>query len=104
MSFAGSRKRMNDAIFARLGEDAAWLDIDDPVKVIPREEDQELIIRDAVEIRLARFLRVRKSEVPQPRPGDTVHLASGLVFEVIAEPRLRRFLVWVCEVKLIDAP
>jgi hypothetical protein len=104
MSFAGSRKRMNDAIFARLGEPAAWSDVSQLVQVITREEDQELIIRDAVEMRMTRFVRVRKSEVDYPKVGDAIELESGIAFEVVAAPRLRRHLVWVCEVKLTAQP
>ena len=105
MSFAKPRERMNDAIFARLGEDATWSEIDAPVRVILREQDDEWQMDRAVQRVRVRFIRVRRAEIAQPCVGDDIYVeAYDAYYRVVTEPLLLRHLVWQCEVKLQTAP
>lgn len=105
MSFAGARARMNDAIFARMGEDATWTGLADPVRVIPREQDEDVQFSRALVLQRVSFLRVRKSDVAAPAIGDEIGIASlSVTYRVVAEPVLQRHLVWICEVELVTAP
>lgn len=98
MSFAESRGRLMDAVFARFGEDAIWADQAEPVRVIPREEDTDARFADATQIVAAKFLRVRKSEVASPEREQLVALVNGPTFKLIADPELDRRGVWRCQV------
>lgn len=105
MSFSGSRARLVDAVFARLGEDARWGIMPAPVRVRWRSEDQDAPFDRASEILRVNFIRVRRSEIAQPEIGDVVVLLdaagvpTGDEFRVIADPQLSRNRVWVCEVE-----
>lgn len=105
MSFSGSRARLVDAVFARLGEDARWGIMAFPVRVRWRSQDEDAPFDRAVEIVQANFIRVRRSEVAQPEVGDVIALLdeagepTGEEFTVIAAPKLSRNRVWVCEVE-----
>jgi hypothetical protein len=101
MSFTETRDRMNNAIFARLGEVADWTGIGSSVRVIEREQDEDIRFGQASQILRTKFLRVRRSEVPSPIIGDNVQLAVGREYRVIAEPVLLRHLVWLCEVQIV---
>lgn len=101
MGFAGARERMQDAIFARLGEDALWNSQPDPVRVRWREEDEvagygdgsQLILRGLV-------LKVRRRQVASPAPGDQIDLIdSGRRFRITSDPVLDRNSAWECPVE-----
>ncbi len=102
MSFPAARHRMVDAIFARLGEDAGWSGLADPVRVILREQNDDVQMGDGP-IRVdARFIRVRRFEVTTPALGDHVEpVESGGIYKIIAEPMLDRRGIWRCEVAKI---
>lgn len=98
MSFAEAVARQQEAVFRRLGEDAAWTGVADAVRVkcVTREDTEPFgQSRDVVQVN---FVRVRKSEVAAPVEGHVVTLERGPVFVVIAEPLLDRKGVWVCQV------
>jgi hypothetical protein len=101
VSFAGPQGRLQESVFARLGEDAAWEGLALPVKVIRREEDVEVGLGEAGEIVTARTWKVRRSEVAAPERGQAVQLldAQGLpdplgLFRVISDPKLDRKGRW----------
>ena len=99
MSFISARRRLVDAIFRKLGEDAAWAGVQLPVRVILREQNDDVQMGDSRIIGMARFVRVRRSEVLSPSEGDIVEPAeSGSKYRVIGEPMLDRRAVWLCEV------
>lgn len=104
MSFAGPRRRLVDAVFARLGEDAYWGLLPDPVRVRWREEDAAPMYDRLAEIARLRFVMVRRSDVAVPAVDDVVELLdesgapSGEKFRLIAEPQITRNGVWRCEV------
>lgn len=105
MSFAGLQGRLQESVFARLGEDADWEGIDLPVRILRREEDVEVALGDAGEIVTARTWKVRRSEVPAPERGQAVQLldAAGLpdplgLFRLISEPKLDRKGRWSFDV------
>ncbi len=99
MSFPDVVARQQAAVFRTLGQDATWPGIADPVRVIPRERDDPVGFGESFDIRRVRFLRVRKVEVAAPAADDVVTLAlDGRLLKVIAQPRLDRKGVWVCEV------
>jgi hypothetical protein len=110
MSFSGAQRRLQEAVFARLGEDAEWEGLAEPVRVRRREEDETAGFGQAAEIVTTRFLWVRKADVPAPAEGQTVQIldeaGSPLAdarFRLIAEPRGDRKGVWRCEVEPLAA-
>lgn len=99
MSFPAARHRMVDAIFARLGEDAGWSGLANPVRVILREQNDDVQMGDTRIVGMARFIRVRRGDVAAPAEGDVVEPAeSGGLYRVIGEPMIDRRGVWTCEV------
>jgi hypothetical protein len=101
---------MVDAVFARLGEDALWNGVGEPVRVRPAERDDFEQFDRAEQIVTVRFLRVRASEVAAPDQGDTVVMLDGdgapdgRVFVLLAGPRQTRNRIWLCEVDLAPPP
>ena len=99
MSFIAARSRLVDAVFRRLGEDAAWAGVDLPVRIILREQSDDVQLGDTRLMGTARFIRVRRSEVLSPAEGAIVEpMESGGKYRVIGEPMLDRRAVWLCEV------
>lgn len=104
MSFSGSRARLVDAVFTRLGEDALWNGAGETVLVRLAERDEVDDLDRARLIVTARILRVRASEVAAPAKGDSVVMlgesgtADGRNYTLLAEPRRTRNAVWLCEV------
>ena len=68
MAFVDSLERQQEAVFARLGEDADWEGITDPVRVILRHSEE--VIGLAVDDSVPN--RVRRSEVASPAEGQEV--------------------------------
>ena len=102
MGGADLQARQQAAVYAALGHDADWVQgakAPVPVRVIVRDEDRVvgMTVADAVQ------LRVRQSELANPAKRDTVELADGRRFEVIARPLLDRKRNWVCEAQPIAA-
>ena len=95
MAFAQARERLQSGIFARLGEDALWAGLADPVRVRLAEKD-EIASFGETELMLASLvLRVRRQDVDAPTVGDLVVLsASGRRLRVSAEARLDANGVW----------
>lgn len=93
MGWSDLQTRQQAAVFAALGHDATWEGIDDPVRVVIRDEDRVLgqTIADAV------IVRVRQAEVEAPADEDIVVLDDGRRYQLIAPPLLDRKLVWQCE-------
>lgn len=93
--------RQQEAVFRRLGEDATWSGVADPVRVRFAERDEMASWSDSRTVHLARFVRVRRSQVPAPASGDVItrteHGDQQLV--VIETPTLDRKGVWLCAVK-----
>lgn len=99
MSFPQARERMTNAVFARLGEDAEWAGVADPVRVILTQQDETLRFDRAVQRQMGQMLRVRRAEVAAPALGDVVTLQhDSSQWAVIAEPELLRHGVWQCEI------
>jgi hypothetical protein len=99
VSFIAARGRLVDAIFRKLGEDAVWAGSSMPVRVILREQDNDVQMGDGPIIGVARFIRVRRSDVPAPTMGDQIApVETGGTYQIIAEPLLDRRQVWRCEV------
>lgn len=104
MSFAGAAARLQEAVFGRLGDDAIWEGVAEPVRVLWRESDDDLRFEAGSIIATGRMLRVRRSEVPAPADGHSVQILdeegapiAGALFAVAGEPRLDRKGVWHCQ-------
>lgn len=104
MSFSEAVDKAQAAIFARLGEDAAWPGVFGTVRVIFREQDGEADLpQGGAALVVIRTIKVRRSEVPAPAAGQVVTLldadgnAAG-TYKVARRPRLNRQRVWLCEV------
>jgi len=100
VSWADLQARQQAAVYAALGEDADWTRGENPavpVRVILRDEDRVV----GLSVDNAVLLRVRESELADPAKHDTVELADGRSFELIARPLLDRKRNWVCEAKPI---
>ena len=104
MSFAQAVERQQVAIFRALGEDAVWADGPDSVRIRLTESDVLEPFGASQDVMRARFIRVRRSEVPAPADGEVVVLARGPCYRVIAQPTLDRKGVWVCQVTELPAP
>ena len=107
MSFTEAAARLQEAVFRRLGEDAQWEGVDDPVRVIRREYDEQGRFDESVAIVTVRRIRVRRSEVRVPADGQAVQLLdaagadiAGGAYVVDGEPEIDRKGVWSCPVKL----
>ena len=104
MSFSGPRGRLVDAVFARLGEDALWGEGVAAVRVRLAERDDVDDFDRLRQIVTVRFIRVRASEVAEPVVDDVVTMLDdagepdGRTFRLIADPRMTRNRVWLCEV------
>lgn len=71
----------------------------DFVTVIARNEDEEAGVDDPRIVMTTRFIRVRRSEVAEPAPGDVIEpQESGGRFRVKGSPRIDRKGIWRCEV------
>lgn len=102
MSFAGVVERQQAAVFRRLGEDATWSGVADPVRVRFAERDDVIGWGEGQVVERARFVRVRAVEVAAPVKGDlVVWTDKARTFEVIETPTLDRKGVWTCGVKEI---
>lgn len=70
------------------------------VRVIAKRPDQVVGFGDSRGVLPAVLIDVRRSEVPDPAPGDTVEI-DGDLFEIIATPVADSMrLVWTCEAAL----
>jgi len=99
MSFAEAVVRQQDAVFRRLGEDATWSGVADPVRIRVAEKDEEASWRESQAVVRARYVRVRQSEVSAPVSGQTLtRTTTGEVLRVIETPTLDRKGVWLCKV------
>lgn len=99
MGFPQARERLQDAIFARLGEDARWAGIDPTVRVRFAERDELANFGDTELMMAGLVLRFRKSEVPEPAIRDLVVLdKSGRRLRLSAEARLDANGVWAAPV------
>jgi len=105
MSFLEAQARLQAAVFERLGEDAIWSGIADPVRVRRREDDEELRLDRGSIVATGRLIKVRQIEVATPTAGDTVQVLdedgspiSGALYTVTGEPMLDRKGVWTCQV------
>jgi hypothetical protein len=101
VSFAEVVERQQDAVFRRLGEDATWSGIADPVRIRFAERDDSLAWSEGRTVALVRFVRVRRSEVASPAIGDVIVRTEqgGQQLEVIETPTLDRKGVWLMGVK-----
>lgn len=100
MSFAGAVDRQQAAIFRSLGEDGQWAGAPARIRATTRDELEPFgSSRDVV---TARFVRVRKVEVPAPATDDIVTREDGTLLKVIAEPTLDAKRVWTCQVKEVQ--
>lgn len=98
MSFAEARTRQQAAVFDRLGEDAGWTGVADPVRIRLRRYDGEAGLGDGDLIVRRVFIRVRASDVPRPASGDEVTPSeTGGTFVVRGDPMLDQKNVWECE-------
>lgn len=113
MGFPQAIERLQQAVFDRLGEPAAWEGVVDPVRVRrPRDGDQQFRTDYSELIVDAAVMAVRVAQVAEPVEGQQVQvhdddgndLADGL-FVVSGTPRLdRKKGVWICQVKPAVAP
>jgi len=94
MAFSAAQARLQDAVFVRLGADADWTGITDPVRVIHRSNEQIVGLTADDENRF----RVRSSEVPAPVAGD-IFTINGQDYQVIGKPLLDRNGTWRGEAK-----
>jgi hypothetical protein len=107
MSFAEALVRQQEAIFARLGEDATWAGVTGTVRVRRREHDEESRFDQASEVLTVRAILVRRSEVRTPADGNEVQILDDAgeavpdaLYVVDGEPEMDRRGVWRCAVKL----
>jgi hypothetical protein len=105
VSFPSALERQQQAIFQRLGEDAQWDGVAGAVRVIRRSADERLQLDRGQLIEGGLTIRVRKSDVASPAPGQIVQLLddngdaiADARFAVSAEPMLNRQGAWVCQV------
>ena len=102
MSFPQARERLQNAIFARLGEDAQWAGIDRKVRVRFSERDELATFGDTELMMAGLVLRFRRSEVAAPAVGNLVVLdKSGLRRRLSADARMDANGVWAAPV--VDA-
>ena len=100
--FSEQRQALVDAAFAAFGDDASWSGFADPVRVRRLEYDDDARFGSVEAVVIVRFLRVRRSEVPNPAIGDeAVLVETGDKFRVTGEPKLRRNGVWSMAVALV---
>lgn len=92
MGWSDRIARQQAAVFAALGDDAIWQGVDGTVRVILRDDDT--IIGTAVTDRI--MVKVRQSEVADPRDGDQVVTEDGRTFTINDTPLLDRKMVWTC--------
>lgn len=99
MSFAEAVARQQDAVFRRLGEDATWSGVADPVRIRVAEKDEEASWRESQAVVRVRYLKVRQSEVSAPVAGQVlVRTKTAESLRVIETPTLDRKGVWLCKV------
>lgn len=106
MSFAKAAARLQEAVFGRLGEDAAWEGVAGTVRVRRIEADDQVDFERGAVVATGRSIRVRRFEVPSPREGQIVQVldeAGAAVPEgrlaVSGEPVLDRKGIWTCAVE-----
>ena len=103
MGFPQARERLQNAIFARLGEDAQWTGIDPLVRVRFAERDELATLGDTELMMASLVLRFRRSEVGAPNVGDVVVLdVSGRRLRISGEARMDANGIWAAPV--VDAP
>ena len=102
MGFPQARERLQNAIFARLGEDAQWAGIDPKVRVRFAERDELATFGDTELMMAGLVLRFRRSEVAAPAVGNLVVLdKSGRRLRLSADARMDANGVWAAPV--VDA-
>lgn len=98
MSFVYARGKAVDRIFERMGEAATWSGISGTVMIRWGEEDEVVGADDPGLVMATHRVRVRRSEVSEPAPGDVVcPLESGGTYIVTGSPRIDRKGIWLCE-------
>jgi hypothetical protein len=110
MPFGASQARLQQAVFDRLGEDAAWSgSVTATVRVRRRDADEEVGFVHGTALVDGHRIKVRKSEVPAPVEGDRVQIldeagapVDGALYAVAGEPKLDRKGVWTCLVELVS--
>lgn len=87
-----------NAIFERMGEAATWSGVGGTVQIRFREEDVIAPGDDPAMVVTTHFIRVRRSEVPEPAAGDVVvPQESGGSYIITGSPRIDRKGIWICE-------
>jgi hypothetical protein len=99
---AARRAKLLVSVYRAWGVAAVWTRVSGGTPLTPtvrhRSEDEVIDFGDSSALRRANRAWVRKSEVPEPKQGDTFVDEEGS-FKVIAEPRLEpNGLEWLCEI------
>lgn len=99
-----AQARLQDSVFARLGENASWTGVTGAVRVCRREYDEALRLERSTVIETGVTIRVRKSEVPAPAIGNQVQMLdddgnaiAGDLYAINGRPKLDRKGVWHCQ-------
>lgn len=105
MSFAGRVERQQEVVFRTFGEDAHWNGGAEYVRVRLTARDDVVGFGDSGQaIVFVTVIRVRKSEVAEPKKEDRCVTAKGRVFTVSGVPIIDRKGVWSCPVTEEAAP
>ena len=98
MRFAEGRARLQNAVFATLGEDAVWAGTI-PCRVRVMSEDDTAPFGSGSRLIVTSLVvRVRQSEVPDPRIDDEIGFPDGRVLRVTSDPMIDANGVWACTV------
>lgn len=97
MSFRSELSGLDEATFDAFGEGAQWSGLPDPVRVRISEPDEDQAVGRSRFVVKAVTLRVRVSDVPAPKKGDTV-IVGAVTYSIVADPKAnRRRTQWICE-------
>lgn len=99
MSFAERVERQQEVVFRTFGEDARWNDGADSVRVRLTARDDVVGFGDGGQaIVFVTVIRVRKSEVAEPKKEDRCVTIKGRGFTISGVPIIDRKGVWTCPV------